>query len=349
MTTHAMVGFTPPGHLDLVVEGFDEAVMGKEVEIEVVHMATVQDSRPVHGREVLWSTRLTLDSPDLMLPIDLPAHVAYAYHGVQVSLTLEVRVFVPHGGWFWSHKTLAEATVDLPQWSHAEGSDTGLMDPYDHYDLSRAFESLGPAARRRVIQWIGGYSGGLLLGLVGAVWSGWVAVVLGWLVLVVLGGYFVYRKVWQELSGYIDLQWGFVPPLGPDVVVPVHGLLDGRPRIDLVQPRLRIVACNLEKGQYKRGSGTDVRTVSFSEPVGATILFDQTVEHWPAGMALAERFPGEVDFGPAFERLAPPMQVGEEHGVGIRWEAQLIVPELVDLEVEGPEEVWMWPEHWSPS
>jgi len=345
----AMVGFTPPNGLDLVVEGLDPEVIGREAVLEVAHVASVKDDRPVDAREVRWSQAITLDSTDLILPITLDRPARYRYDGEQLAIELEVVLKFPKKGWFSSDDILARATVPLPQVVH-EGTHRSreLVQPRDDYSLERAFGSLGPEAGRQVAIRAAIYAAAVLGIGAGAFWTGWCVLQFFWLIGSLIGAKVLYDHVMKELAGYAQLAFGFVPPLGPDRVVPIGQLLDGLPRLDVERPRLRIVACNLERGQYKRGSGTDVRTVSFAEPVGTMVLYDMEIVRWPRGTPLADAFDGEVDFGPAFAALAPPDPVGEEHGLGFRWEAQLIVPDLVDVEVEGPTEVWHWPADWRP-
>ena len=49
----------------------------------------------------------------------------------------------------------------------------------------------------------------------------------------------------------------------------------GLPRVDRHDITVRVVACTLEKGCYTRGSGSNERTVSFSEPVRAVVLYEK--------------------------------------------------------------------------
>lgn len=350
MAARAMVGFTYPNHLDLVVEGLDLALAGRVARVTVHHVARVTDSRPVDASVELFATDVTLAGTELMCPIDLPGPIPYAFEGELVSVQVEVKLAFPKAGWFSSENVLAETFVPLPQVQRGRvAEDQALMAPTDHYSFETSLASLSPEAKQRFVMIGGSYAVGLLGGFI-ALWAiGWTILFFVWLVGGLILGKVLYDRLWKELSSYAQLTWGFVPPVGPDSRLPVADLLDGLPRLDLPRARLRLVACNLERGQYKRGSGTDVRTVSFSEPVGAVVLYDETVDRWPQGTPLAEVFTGEVDFGPAFRQLAPVLSVGEDHGVGLRWEAQLIVPDLVDVELEGPEEVWMWPEPYEPA
>ncbi|MEM6929937.1 MAG: hypothetical protein AAF602_23570, partial [Myxococcota bacterium] len=242
------------------------------------------------------------------------------------------------------------AVAGLPRLARGRDSaDPQLMEPKDTWSFELAVQSLGPHARRKVVTQLALFVGGAVASLTFALWTGWCVLLFVWGVGSLIGGKILYDRVMEELRGYAQLAWGFVPPLDPTSVVPLRKLLDGIPRVDIERPILRIVACNLERGQYKRGSGTDVRTVSFEEPVGGVVLYESEIPRWTEGTPLAEAFAGEVDFSVAFRELAPPQSVGSDHGIGLRWEAQLIVPDLVDVELVGPLEVWHWPESWTPA
>ncbi|MEO0601432.1 MAG: hypothetical protein AAF211_08355, partial [Myxococcota bacterium] len=331
MATRAMVGFTPPNGLDLVVEGLDPSVVGREATVEVVHTVTVHDSRPVNESQVIWSDTVTLEATDLILPITLSSPVRYAWDGPQVTVDVVVTLKFPSSGWFSSDEVLAQAVAGLPRLARGrESSDPQLMEPKDTWSFELAVQSLGPAARQKVATQLGLFVAGSVAGLTFALWTGWCMLLFVWVVGSLIGGKIVYDRVMEELRGYAQLAWGFVPPLDPESVVPLRKLLDGVPRIDIERPILRIVACNVERGQYKRGSGTDVRTVSFEEPVGVVVLYESEIPRWTEGTPLSEAFVGEVDFGVAFRELAPPQSVGPDHGIGLRWEAHLIVPDLVD-------------------
>jgi hypothetical protein len=123
--------------------------------------------------------------------------------------------------------------------------------------------------------------------------------------------------------------------IGRDTVVRAADLFEGRSRVPLRDATLRIVACNMEKGQYKRGSGSSERTVSFAEPVRALILYERRVAEIPRGAGVQSYFAGDVAFGPIFDSLYPPNLVSQTHGVDVHWEIQLLHDAYVDQEIVG--------------
>ena len=102
---------------------------------------------------------------------------------------------------------------------------------------------------------------------------------------------------------------------------------------------LRIVACNLECGQYRKRQGSRTVTVSFQEPVRGVVLYEKTVDRIPARFPIADYFNDRICFDPMFAALYPPAMLGSSHGVDVRWEIQLLHPEFVDQELIGPTEL----------
>lgn len=116
----------------------------------------------------------------------------------------------------------------------------------------------------------------------------------------------------------------------------IADLIQGRPRIKLKNTRLKIVACNMEKGQYERGSGSNRRTVSFSNPVNGVCLYDKLVAEIPAKSQVTDFYLDEFTFDAMFQQLFPPMEITAHHGIATHWEIQLLVDDLVDQELIGP-------------
>ena len=123
--------------------------------------------------------------------------------------------------------------------------------------------------------------------------------------------------------------------LVPGLVCRAGDLFYGKSRIDLKNIKLRIVACNQEKGQRIEGDGSNRRTVSFSNPVQGLLIYEKHIEHIAAGDSVERWFPDEVYFDRIFNNLLPQMMISSTHGLDLYWEIQLIHNELVDQELIG--------------
>ena len=147
-------------------------------------------------------------------------------------------------------------------------------------------------------------------------------------------GVVVWLLMRRQLRRYMTFRFAStLPRIRPDTVVPVRDLIRGRPRVPLKEATLRIVAYNVEKGQYVRGSGTDRRTVSFETPARAVVLHQEALRDVPAGKPLRYSLRGQVSFRKLFTSLYPPFELSDTHGLDVRWEVQLLHPDFVDQEL----------------
>jgi hypothetical protein len=155
----------------------------------------------------------------------------------------------------------------------------------------------------------------------------------------------VWLAMRRQLRKYMSFHLGDLPPLiRRDDAIDIAALLRGRSRVPLEDFVVRVVACNMEKGQYLRGSGTKERTVSFSNPVRSLILFEQRLDHVPAGAPIEDYLRGSVEFEVMFRALYPPQPVGKDHGLTLHWEAQLLHDKFVDQELICPDDRFRWEE-----
>lgn len=112
-------------------------------------------------------------------------------------------------------------------------------------------------------------------------------------------------------------------------------LLQGRSRIDLEGCELRVVACNVELGQYVTGSGKKRRTQSFVTPVKCVSIYKKMLDHIPKEHEIASYLKDDICFDDVYRHLAPNCTVSKTHGLKLHWEIQLLHPELVDQEAVG--------------
>jgi len=119
----------------------------------------------------------------------------------------------------------------------------------------------------------------------------------------------------------------------------ISDLLGWKSRIDLYNVTLKIVAWNIEKWQYTRWSGTKKRTVSFSHPSRAIVLFSKKYNHIPKNTDLSSYLLWDVSFWDMYRALYPKLKVKSSHGLDVHWEVQLIHDKLVDQELIGTQKI----------
>ena len=160
-------------------------------------------------------------------------------------------------------------------------------------------------------------------------------------VLVALGasgafGAAIWMLIKAQLRRYMHLEKRPIAGgLVPGLVCRAGDLFYGKSRIDLENIKLRVVACNQEKGQRIEGHGSNRRTVSFSNPVQGLLIYEKHIDHIAAGDSVERWFPEEIYFDRIYNNLLPPMMISSTHGLDLYWEIQLIHNELVDQELIG--------------
>ena len=162
----------------------------------------------------------------------------------------------------------------------------------------------------------------------GAIWGIIIFTVVVWLLLVWLKN--------SQFKTYMKVTLQQMPAITRNTRLQISQLISGKSEVDLKNMTLRVVACNMEKGQWVRGSGKSRGTQDFEEPVRPIILYSEKVSRIPREQELGDHFPGEVDFGPIFKTLYPPLEISGTHGLAVYWEVQLLHDEFMDHELKGP-------------
>lgn len=117
----------------------------------------------------------------------------------------------------------------------------------------------------------------------------------------------------------------------------IREIVTWRSRVDLKNVKLKIVACNMENGQYVRWSGSNRRTVSFSNPIRAISLYDENIDFIPRWTDISDYFKWEVSFERMYKALYPEQMISSSHWLSVHWEVQLISAKFIDQEL-----IWHW-------
>jgi hypothetical protein len=339
----------------------DTTLLGHRAELSLVRRVVVHDDRPVNsGDEVVL--RRKIDRLEMQTSFDL--HRAnlqvFSYNGAKIDVEIHSRLQIDDGILFDTTISEEEVITFSPRPAVSEDA-KGLVEPKDAFQFMKNLKAIAPMDQLTTMSLV------LLGALVIAVNSyvgihdQFVPEPMVWfydhrdsdgdsepplqkslMSSGVLGGA-LWLAMKKRLRKYMTLELHGVPArICRSDRLPAGALLRGRSRVRLENVILRVVACNMELGQYTRGSGTKKRTVSFKEPVRAVVLYDQFIPAIPAGVPVETYFDGEIDFEPMFRSLYPPQLVGKKHGLALYWEVQLIHDEFVDQEIVGPIECFPW-------
>ena len=313
----------------------------KDATLSVVCEVEVKDSRAVNDSRVLFTKSFRTTSATM--EVEMPARFdrAYSYAGQQIDVVIKVKLVVNDALIFDSkaEDVMPEQALQKPTITRTAKE---LADPKDAFSLARSFGAISPTAKiKAAVLLVAGLAlisvmmiAGIRFqstssdddegGPLGAAITGSLATGAG-----------IWYLLRKQLRSYMTFEQHPNMRIDKDRFYTVGDLVRGQARIPLSNARLRVVGYNMEKGQYQRGSGTQTRTVSFSNPVNGVMLYDETVDHIPARTQIADSFPGHLAFDDMFRQLYPPQLVGSKHGLATHWEVQVILDDLLDQEVIG--------------
>lgn len=348
-------------HVRCVIDVHSPELHGKRAVLAVFRVVAVNDSRPVNEKQVLFTTTIESLAPQNAIRIARSELKVFSYRGSMIDITIGSELTIDDGI-IWDTKFRDDD--ELGPWVKpaVSGDAKGIVEPKDAFDFVANLRAIPP--QNQLITIVLCAVAAIIIGvntLVG-VHDQFAPEPMTWVYdhrdsdgdsesplfksLAGSGalGVAVWAAIRRQLRKYMTFDLAVVPSrICAADSIEVSTLVRGVPRVDLHDVRLRVVACNIEKGQYKRGSGTKERTVSFKQPVRAVILYDQSIPLIPAGAPVEQYLDQTICFEPMFRALYPP-QASSTHGLSLHWEVQLIHDEFIDQELIGPIECFPWEE-----
>jgi hypothetical protein len=352
------------GQLACELAGIPENLVGHDAELSLCLRVDVTRSSGVDASESLCEIKLRVTATQLRVNLPPLAKSIYAYRGRQIEMDLIARLSVDDGVIF---DTAIEATVEAPLRKPSGSAEqaNSWIEPADKFSLAANLRALSPQDRLvvKLLLAVGVLVGGgnAAIGVHDefvpesqTYWydhrgsDGSESPTMKSLMGSGALGLGLWAAVRARLRRYMRLRLAAAvttPRRGERM--PARNLIVGEARVALERSTLRVVAANREHGQYTEKSGKERKTRSFSDPVQAVVLFEQFLPHVPADTPIAEHLDGDVDFEPIFTDLLPPLMAGQNHGIDVVWEVQLLHPEFVDQELPGPSD-WVagdWPDN----
>ncbi len=270
----------------------DTNVRGKEAYVTLSVETEVRDSRPVNESEELFREDFVIEGLDREIRIPRVRVPHYSYAGKRINMLIHTKLVIDDA-------LIFDTTISEPQ-EIALGlrppgpfDSPDLIDPHDAFDFLKNIKAV-PAKNRYVIFAVGG-----------AVLLGWGALVLvllnlksGVIQLGIFGtavGLFLtalaYSYMRHLLAAYVNLKLKRLDePIRRDTKLRASDLFEGFTFSAAKNCTLRIIAYNTEHGQYRRGSGTKVRTVSFSDPLRVLKLYEKKLDIIPRIIAWISTF-----------------------------------------------------------
>lgn len=330
----------------------DLSLIGKDAEFKIEKHVKVNDSRAVNRSEVVFKKKLTLGQQNFV-EISSDAIRAYSYHGAMIDIEVHTKLKIDDSILF--DTTITEKQeMALGSKPFVATDSKAMIDPRDDFNFPANLQAISPASRLKVKTML--LVAGLLIG--SNTYVGWHDQFVpegahyfyshydsdgdsGSPFMKSLGlsggiGALFWFLIRRELKKYMTFQFKPLPAsISRETTLRVADIITGVPRVDLENIVVRIAACNLECGQYKRGSGTKERTVSFKEPVRAVLLFEKSIPKVPSGFPVESYLEDRISFKEMFAVLYPPNMISSSHGIKVHWEVQLLHEEFIDQELVG--------------
>ena len=316
-------------------------MMGKKAEFTLDLASHVHDSNPVNDAKKIYTHNFTVDRTEYDLKIPTDSFDCFTYNGTYVSIRLRANLKVDDAWILKDSKVSRTAKLKLvDERTGGVGDASSVINPFDKFQLSKNFNALSSDRKRDFVLLA-------LFSVIAGVWGSiaiWklrdsndpggaiLGITILFIVACVLLGWFMNK----QLKSYMKVALQPMPTITRNTRLKISQLISGKSEIDLKNMTLRVVACNMEKGQWVRGSGKNRGTEDFEEPVRPIILYSEKVSLIPSGQELGGYFPGVVDFGPIFKTLYPPLDISKTHGLAVYWEVQLLHDEFMDHELKGP-------------
>jgi len=339
-------------NLDINLEIFDDSIIWKEGKLRLVLETIVHDSRPVNESKVLkkevfkvldWWNKFSFNLKDYR-------HYSYDWNMISIHLTIEV---VIDDAIFFDTKVRQKILDDiwfkpkLNNWSPEL-----ILDPKDNFNFMENIKAI-PNDAKIYVFWLS------------IIW--WIVILINmalWIhdQMVPDGQTFFYSHYdsdWDSNSPFFDALassgalWAWIWALMKSQLrrymkfffkkwvkfwvkwkqYKLSEIVWWRSLVDLKDIKLRVVSGNLENGQYIRGSGSNRRTVSFSEPIRALVLHEEYVDFIPKRADISEYLKWSFSFDEMYKALYPEQMISSTHWLSVRWEVQLIHNKFIDQEL----------------
>ena len=360
------------GGFEFEVKVKDRSLLGKKATFSIKREVSVKDSRPVHDSKDLRKIPFTLSASQkfrISAAVMKKASGSFPYSGSRISIQTFAEVKVTTAIFFKSTTRFSLSNYipsDLPKRARVKNNAKQLIDPNDTFNFFKNLTSI-PAENQIatiLLLLIGGAV--IVFNLIIGYHDQMAPEHMTWfyshydsdgdksspIVKALTGCGAIATGVWLVIKKQLQKYMAFhfrsrISKINRESTVNIGKLVTGRSRVDLIDPVLRVVACNMEKGKYVRGHGSNQRTVSFSHPNRAVLLYSRRIPIIPKGVPIHQYFNEEFSFKPMFQALYPRQMVSESHGLDLVWEIQLIVNELVDQELIGNKDAFIKEEFYS--
>ncbi|MBP9779404.1 hypothetical protein KBD33_02135 [Candidatus Gracilibacteria bacterium] len=277
---------------------YDPSFIGKKAIFSLNLTVDVHDSRGINSSKDIFTEAFIITESFVSRTISFENKSFFTYHGehIDIDMTMKCRI---DDGIFFDTKVGQEIVMKLIRSPGIALDAPGIIEPNDAFNLINNLRVLPVQAQLSTIGLM--IVGGIVIinMLIGAhdqsvspqeIWlysqidsdGETTSPFINALLTSSPIGLFVWYMIKKQLRKYMTFFWKKEDFSGEKgLTYNVREYIGGKSRVDLTNVTLRIVAANIEKGQYERGSGTKTRTVSFSNPVRAIVLYSKQYDLIP--------------------------------------------------------------------
>lgn len=336
-------------------------LIGKKAVFSIKKSVKVKDSRPVHEEKKLFEEKFVLKaSNNFVIPPSVmkKATPFFPYSGSKISVEFIAGIELIKYPIFSRDKAQISlsnfVSTDLPLRAKVKANAPELLEPKDTFKFFKNLISIPGHEQLKTLTILLGGGASALYNLFVGYHDQMVPEAMTWFyshydsdgdssppLLKALGiSCCIVSLIWHGLKIQLRKYMTFhfkkkLSKIDRSSTLIVGELISGQSRVDLFDATFRIVACNLEKGQYVRGYGSNRRIVDFSHPNRAVLLYSKKVPVITKGEKVGSQFMDEVSFRPMFESLYPRQMASNTHGLDLAWEIQLLVDDFIDQELHG--------------
>ncbi len=350
----------PDGSMEFEIKPNDTSVIGKKATFSIFRKVSVKNSRPVNDSKILFDTDFIVSTNHkIIAPYAIMQKLSgsFPYSGpkIKIQTFAEVKVSSLIFSDSISRFVMSNHTSSkVPQRAKVKNNAKELIDPKDTFKFFKNLGSIPDENKIATILLLGFGGGLMILNFLIGCHDQFVPEHLTWvyshydsdgegespLINSLMGCAVIGITIWagmrKQLQKYMTFHFrSRISNVNRESTVNVSKLITGRSRVDLINPVLRIVVCNIERGQYLRGYGSEQRTISFNHPNRAVLLYSRCIRFIPKNTPIHKYFDEEFSFEPVFQALYPKQMVSRTHGLDLVWEVQLVIGDLVDQELVG--------------
>jgi len=348
---------TENNQLKVIVSSISQEHYGRDMEVSFVVRVRVHDSRPVNGSETIVKKTIQIHSPEEIIFLTINKNF-YKYIGEKISIIPQIFVKIDDSYLFdtkISKKILNELSRQPSVLTHPKKA----LNPKDSFNWIYSIKSISYTDRVKVflLMWI--WAIVIIINTILGIhdqfspenmtyfysqyasdwdssspfmkslaWSGTVWGVVWFWIRLYLRRYMTFR--------FKNIKWNYGVK---DHRYKLSHLIDGKSRVDLNNVTIKIVAWNIERWKYTRGSGTKKRTVSFRNPVKAIEIFSKKYDFIPKETSISDYIAWDFSFQEMYKALYPECFISSSYWIFVHWEVQLIHDKLVDQELVGKNDI----------